>query len=138
MFILQCFINFQAQEVFNEDFGTSEFPSGTNDYGRSQSPYMPAGSFGYGTSYVNTNNALAYKIDDNYYAVVAPGYIKAGINPSNSSTWWTPAYNEANTVMDHSGTQSGALMVINAGNTLAPFYQRDITIQENSYYKASM
>lgn len=138
MFILQCFINFQAQVVFNEDFGTSDFPSGTNDYGRSQSPYMPAGSFGYGTSYVNTNNALAYKIDDNYYAVVAPGYIKAGINPSNSSTWWTPAYNEANTVMDHSGTQSGALMVINAGNTLAPFYQRDVTIQENSYYKASM
>ncbi len=78
-----------AQQVFYEDFGTSPFPTSSNDYGRKQSPYMPTGGFGYGTSYVNTNNASIYKIDDNYYAVVAPGYIRAGINPSNPSSWCT-------------------------------------------------
>ena len=127
-----------AQQVFYEDFGTSPFPTSSNDYGRKQSPYMPTGGFGYGTSYVNTNNALIYKIDDNYYAVVAPGYIRAGINPSNSSSWWTPAYNQTGTVKDRSGDTDGAAMVLNAGETLAPFYERTVTIDENSYYKTSM
>lgn len=138
LFVWYSSSSLSAQVVFSEDFGTSDFPTSSNDYGRKQSDYMPASSFGYGTSYANTSNALAYKIDDNYYAVVAPGYIKAGINPSNSSTWWTPAYNETGTVTDHSGTQAGAAMIINAGTTLAPFYQRTVPIEEGSYYKASM
>lgn len=138
LFMLQSMISMHAQVVFSEDFGTSELPTSTNDFGRKQSPYMPSGSFGYGTSYANTSNALAYKIDDNYYAVVAPGYIRAGINPNNSGTWWTPAYDQPNTVTDHSGNTNGAAMIINAGNTLAPFYERTVTIEENSFYKASL
>ncbi|MEN2434120.1 hypothetical protein AAH994_01710 [Weeksellaceae bacterium A-14] len=138
LFMLQSMISMRAQVVFSEDFGTSEYPTSTNDFGRKPSSYMPSGSFGYGTSYVNTTNALAYKIDDNYYAVVAPGYIRAGINPNNSGTWWTPAYDQPNTVTDHSGNTNGAAMIINAGNTLAPFYERTVTIEENSFYKASL
>ncbi len=138
LFLMQSLTIVQAQEVFSENFGTSPSPTAENDYGRSPSSYMPSGSLGYGTSYANTNNASAYKIDDNYYAVVAPGYIRAGIDPANSGTWWTPAYDQPNTVTDHSGNTNGAAMIINAGETLAPFYERTVTIEEDSYYKASL
>lgn len=128
----------QAQEVFFEDFGISGSPAASNDFGRSPSPYMPSDGFGYAKPYPQ-GNYNQFMINDNYYALVAPGYIKAGMNPANAgSSWWTPAFNEPNTVKDHSGTVDGRVMVINAGTTLKPFYERTITVTENSYFKASL
>ncbi len=126
-------------ELFFHDFGSSPFPlNAENNFGRMVSPYMPTGSFTFGTAYPNSTNSNETAIDNNHYAVVAPGYIKAGWKPGDLGWYfWTPAYDESGTVTDRSGTQSGAVMAINAGNTLASFYQRDAVLQMGASYKAS-
>lgn len=137
-----------GESLFFDDFGVSLEPTAENDYGRTTTPYMPEGSFIFGTGNPNAMghmdhdpDAMKAYIQNNHYAVVAPGYIKAG---SPQDEWgniayyfWTPAYNEPNTVTDFSGTEDGAALVINAGSTLAPFYQRKAVLQEGATYKAS-
>lgn len=126
-----------GQIVFTEDFGNSPFPHPDNNFGRMTSPYMPASSFSFGTPYPASGNYDEYAIDNNHYAVVAPGYIKTGVNPGQYYIW-TPQYDEAGTVTDKSNTESGAVMVVNAGNTLLPFYERSVPVTADSYYKVSL
>lgn len=120
--------------IFFEDFGTSNLNDA--NYGRKVSTYMPSDSFAFGTPYPTSNNYDEFMIDNNHYSVVAPGYIKAGTDP-NQYYFWSPAYTDANTVTDRSGTEEGAVMVINAGSTLLPFYQREYTVESNTTYRAS-
>lgn len=123
--------------VFFENFGTSPFPlKEENNFGRKTSIYMPNNSFKFGTPYPTSTEYDEYMIDNNHYAVVAPGYIKGGTEPY-LFYFWTPAYDEQNTVTDMSGTEEGAVLVINAGNTLLPFYHREATLESNTTYKAS-
>ena len=132
LFIIQV-TAFHAQEVFFEDFGISGSPAASNDYGRATSPYMPADGFTYAKPYP-AGNYNEFMINDNHYALVPPGYIKAGMNPVNAGgSWWTPSFDEPYTVTDHSGNMEGRVMVINAGTTLKPFYERTITVTESSY-----
>lgn len=118
--------------IFTDDFGVSD-PSVDN--GRRTSEYMPLGSFKFGTSKDYTTDYYTYMIDNDHYALVAPGYIKQGTG--SGYYFWTPAYDEANTVTDRSGTVDGAVMVINAGNTLQPFYERPQLLQVGATYRAS-
>lgn len=121
--------------IFWEDFGTSNF--GEN-LGRTTSPYMPSESFTFGTPYPQSNVSNETAIDNDHYAVVAPGYIKAGWKTEDLGWYfWTPAYDEENTVTDRSGEVDGAVMVINAGNTLKPFYERHQLLQVGATYRAS-
>lgn len=142
-----------SQELFFDDFGTSDL---NTNKGRKTTPYMPSGSFIFGNSFANlannpgtcngTNGTLNQaRINDGYYAVVAPGYIKKGwYYTANGASvndcwgyWWTSAYDEANTVKDYSGTTTGAALVINAGTVLRPFYNRNANVQVGAKYKAS-
>jgi uncharacterized repeat protein (TIGR01451 family) len=118
--------------LFFEDFGKSTV--------RISSGYMPEDSFMFGTGYdpqsVNNNN-YASRIPDNYYAVVAPGYIRTTWAPSESGYFWTPAFNASNATYDMSGEHDGAVMVVNAGTTLSPFYEREATLGGEKNYKLS-
>lgn len=122
------------EEVFFDDFGTSDLNDG--NFGRTTSLYMPSNSFKFGTAYPTSTSYDEYMIDNNYYAVVAPGYIKEGTDP-NQYYFWTPSYTDPNTVTDRSGTEEGAVLVINAGETLLPFYHRETSLESNTTYKAS-
>ena len=126
----------QEVNLFFEDFGVSEFPEVSNNFGRLTSPYMPSNSFKFGTPYPLTEEYDKYAIDNNHYAVVAPGYIKMG-HRENQYYFWTPSYNESNTVHDRSGTQDGAVMVVNAGQVLDSFYKRPQLLQVGASYRAS-
>ncbi|MEG0850100.1 MAG: DUF11 domain-containing protein [Flavobacterium sp.] len=132
--------------LFLEDFGTSN-PSVNS--GRTTSPYMPTNNgYAFGVPYGNQpkpdldpswspNNPAA--IDNGYYAVVAPGYIKAGWKPSNLSYYfWTPSYNDPGAITDASGTLNGAVMAVNGGSQLVPFYEKNITLDHNSVYRAAL
>jgi len=121
-----------GENIFIEDFGISD-PN--INHGRRESEYMPSGSFSFGTSKDNTNDYYISHIDNNHYAVVAPGYIKKGT--VDGYYFWTPAVGEPNTVTDRSGTENGAVMVINAGETLNSFYDRPALLKAGSGYRAS-
>ena len=125
----------KEENIFTEDFGISDF--GVN-VGRTTSPYMPSGSFTFGIPYPQSSISNETAIDNDHYAVVAPGYIKAGWKTGDLGWYfWTPAYDEANTVTDRSGQVNGAVMVINAGNTLQSFYDRPQLLQVGATYRAS-
>ena len=127
--------------VFYDDFGQSN--SSINS-GRTTSAYMPANSFTFANAYPTSTNDGQTAIDNNHYAVVSPGYIKNGWNPANLSWYfWTPAFYgengpEAGAVTDISGTEEGAVMAINGGQTLDAFYARDINVVHGETYRASM
>lgn len=125
-----------GDQIFIEDFGTSDKDV---NKGRTTSPYMPASnSFTFATPYPDSNISDQTAIDNNHYAVVAPGYIKSGWKPEDLGWYfWTPAYDEPNTVTDMSGTEEGAVMAVNAGETLAPFYRREVTLEYDTYYHAA-
>jgi hypothetical protein len=133
-----------SQTIFNEDFGTSQSPTSSNDYGRKTSPYMPSGSFTYGTSKANSSTYAINNIDNDRYAVVAPEFIYSGAAtgyyfwtlPSPGATGITGApkpYTEDHTT----GDTNGAVMVINAGSTLNSFYQRNVNLEKGSCYRLS-
>lgn len=124
----------EEQTIFFEDFGTSDK---SINFGRTTSPYMPSGSFTLGTPYPETDDYNLYAIDNNHYAVVAPGYIKLG-HREYQYYFWTPAYNENNTVQDRSNTENGAVMVVNAGQILNSFYKREQLLQVGASYRASL
>nr|WP_321376733.1 T9SS type A sorting domain-containing protein [uncultured Bacteroides sp.] len=126
----------KEENIFTEDFGISPSPNSSNNFGRSTSIYMPSGSFKFGTSYPNSTDYNEYAIDNNHYAVVAPGYIKLG-HKQYDYYFWTPSFNESNTIQDRSATENGAVMVVNAGQTLNSFYQRQELLQVGASYRAS-
>lgn len=144
-----------SQTVFSEDFG--------NSITRVKSPYMPtSGSFSFAdpTLYSTTTARLAATmIDDNYYAVVPPTHIQ-DLNSSWPYTSWSydspgPYYfwssSSSSSLMplttarvyttDHTGiaagtnSTSGAVMVINAGNTINYFYRRPVTLVNGNCYR---
>lgn len=132
--------------MFFDDFGTSDFNNG--NIGRKTTPYMPANGFEFGNSYLQLgpggnpwdNNPIrnAARINDGFYAVVAPGYINEGWFEDDSwDSWWTPSYNESSPVYDYSGTVDGAALVVNAGELLTPFYERRGLVQIGTTYRAS-
>ena len=96
-----------TENVFSEDFGISDINNG--NMGRIPSPYMPSGSYEFGDSYLvlptpggNTwdDNPIrnAARINDGFYAVVAPEFINDGWFPDDGwSTWWP------DNVSDHTG-----------------------------------
>lgn len=135
------------EEIFFEDFGISDINNGNK--GRVSSPYMPSGSYEFGNSHLNLpdppagnpwdNNPTrnAARIGAGFYAVVAPEFINDGwFNDDVYLTWWP------DNVSDHTGndvnsTNKGAVMVINAGEVLAPFYERTVNLDKNEFYKLS-
>ncbi|WP_312076363.1 hypothetical protein [Chryseobacterium sp.] len=144
LFVFLAFsIYTNAQTVFFEDFGTSTT--------RQTSPYMPSGSFAFGAPYNPSSNTNydVYMINNNYYAVVAPGYIKSQIKPNaNEYYFWTAAHNangvdalgltpQTTIVKDMSNSQNGAVMVVNGGTTLNSFYERNATVELGQTYKVS-
>lgn len=137
LLILFGCLSIKGQTIFFDDFGNSPFPDAANNYGRSTSPHMPIGSFAFGVPYPSSSDYSEYEIDNDHYAVVAPGYIKLGVD-SNQFYFWTPAYNEPGMVKDRSDTEKGRVMAINGGNTLASFYNRNTQINLDSYYKVSL
>lgn len=147
--------------LFSDDFGVSNL---NIEKGRKTSKYVPSSGFQFAEP-IHEGNPYSgecgfgdehdpklekARIFDGYYAIVAPGYIKAGWwqqdcwfqgdNPveQDSWYWWSPAYNETGAVRDRSGTVNGAVMVINAGGTARAFYERIATVQVGAKYKASM
>ena len=143
----------EEKVLFYEDFGISDLNNG--NMGRSESAFMPANSFEFGNSYLQLptpggnpwdDNPIrnAARINDGFYAVVAPEFIKDGWFPDDGwDSWWPPAQNNGyQIVSDHTGnsntaTHKGAVMAINAGEVLAPFYENSVTVEPATLYKAS-
>lgn len=136
-----------GETLFFDDFGTSPLPTAENGYGRMTTPYMPANSFTFGTGNpeaIGDQNNAAFPdlnkamIENNHYAVVAPGYIQAGWPQGPMYYYfWTPANGAADAMTDYSGEVDGACLVINAGMTLAPFYERKALLQRGAKYRAT-
>lgn len=125
--------------LFYENFGTSN-PNVNS--GRTTTPYMPLDSYSFGTPYPLGTNSEA-RIDNGYYAVVSPLYIKDGWDSNDLSNYfWTPGMlddiiAEAGAVTDISGTLSGAALAINTNNDLDVFYQRDQLLDYDDTYRYS-
>lgn len=136
-----------GESLFFDDFGESDYDNG--NIGRTESPFMPSNGFEFGNSHLplpqpggspsdNNPTRNAARINDGFYAVVAPAYIKDGwFQDDGWTNWWTPAFYETNPVYDYSGTVTGAAMVINAGNLKTAFYEREGLVQEQAKYRAS-
>lgn len=107
---LICSASVQAQ-TFTETFG--------NSAGRVSSAYVPGSNF----SFVSSGD-----VKDGQYAIMPPQNITAS---TPGQTWW------ANLSSDHTGDPGGALMVLNAGNALNEFYQRDFVLQPGHSYRIS-
>lgn len=124
-----------AQIIFKETFGQTQT--------RQMSPYMPAGSYGWG----DPNGALDVEkeIENNYYAVVTPSHVRDAWPPY---AWWfwtgpLPVGNTAGgagnpATDDHTGDVDGAVMVVNAGTTLNGFYSRLANLTPGNSYRLSM
>lgn len=120
-----------GESLFFDDFGESDLNDGNK--GRTESPYMPSNGFEFGNSYLqlptpggypwdNNPTRNAARINDGFYAVVAPAYINNGwFEDDEWDSWWTPSHDTANPIYDYSGTKTGAAMVINAGKNLTSF-----------------
>ena len=132
--------------LFFDDFGVSNINNG--NVGRTTTPYMPATGFTFGNSYLQAGTPQGTgadpardqaRINDGHYAVVAPGYINQGwFSNDGYTTWWPPIPSKQQTVRDYSGTETGAALVINAGNLLTPFYERRGLVQRGATYRASL
>lgn len=109
------------ETVFFEDFGTSPFPlTEENNFGRTTSIYMPNNSFKFGTPYPTSTEYDEYMIDNDHYAVVAPGYIKGGTDSdpnhdNNRSTIVVTPVNTTNAVDDFAETDQNTPV---SGNVL--------------------
>lgn len=124
-----------AQIIFRETFGQTTL--------RQTSPYMPAGSYGWG----DPNGALAVEkaVENNYYAVIAPAHIRDAW-PVPAWWFWTGPEPIGNTAggagnpatNDHTGDVDGAVMVVNAGTTLNGFYARLANLTPGKSYRLSM
>jgi hypothetical protein len=126
--------NAQNTTVFLDNFGTSTV--------RQTSPYMPTPGFAFGNP---TGTNLEKAIENNHYAVIDPVHIKDAY-PVPFYWFWTgpePAGNTSGSAGnaatdDHTtGDANGAVMVINAGSTLTPFYDRATNLQSGGIYKLS-
>lgn len=100
----------QAQ-VFTETFG--------NAAGRVSNSYVPSGNFSF---------AASGDVLDGLYTVMPPQNITAS---TPGQPWWTDLPS------DHTGDPGGAVMVLNAGNALNEFYQRDFQVQPGHSYRIS-
>lgn len=130
-----------AQTIFLETFGQSTT--------RTTSPYMPASSFTWADPNPPVSDPAAVqrdkkRIENNYYAVIAPAYIRDAW-PVPEWWWWTGPEPIGNTwggagnpaTNDHTGNTNGAVMVINAGSILNGFYSRNATLEAGSCYRFS-
>ncbi len=136
-----------GETLFFDDFGESDLNNGNK--GRTASLFMPLNGFEFGNSYLQlptpggnnwddnpTRNAA--RINDGFYAVVAPAYIYDGwFIDDGWGSWWTDGWDGPNPIYDYSGTENGAALVINAGENLTPFYEREALIQGGATYRAS-
>lgn len=107
---LTCGASAHAQ-TFTETFG--------NAAGRVSNAYVPSGNFTF---------AASGAVNDGFYTVMPPQNITAS---TPGQPWWT------NLPSDHTGDTGGALMVLNAGNALNEFYQRDFEVQAGHSYRIS-
>lgn len=136
-----------GESLFFDDFGESDIDNG--NVGRTESPYMPSNGFVFGDSHLLLpepggepwhDNPIrnAARINDGFYAVVAPAYINDGwFIDDGWGSWWTGGWNSSNPIYDYFGTENGAALVINAGENLTPFYEREALIQGGATYRAS-
>ena len=90
-----------GETLFFEDFGTSAAPTAANDYGRTTSPYMPAGSGTFGSIYrgfmnlpstrsEQTSYHKAHDPDRRFYLYVKAGEritVLSGIEHNNRNTY---------------------------------------------------
>src|SRR5690554_4879323 len=122
--------------IFLDDFGTSDAEVA---FGRTTSPYVPATGYSFGIPHPTSGVQLETSIGAGHYAVVAPGYVKHGWNPAHlGSYFWTPSYDEAGAVTDVSGTTTGAALAVNGGNEAMPFYEREVSLEYDNIYRATL
>lgn len=138
-FVLMCFVSLHGQTktygdtIFFENFGQHT--------DRVKSLYMPSGSYTFADA---NGNSAQKEIQDNYYAVVDPRHIKDAISSSNFYFWTapslsavTPTGSTSHYTADHTdstGITNGAVMVVNAGETINYIYKRDLTLKTGYRY----
>lgn len=125
--------NAQNTTLFLDNFGATTI--------RQTSPYMPNPGFTFG----DPNGSTVEKaIENNHYAVIDPTHIRDAY-PVPFYWFWTGPEPTGNTsggagnaaTNDHTGNANGAVMVVNAGSTLTPFYDRIVNLQGGGVYKLS-
>ena len=131
-----------AQTVFLETFG--------NTATRSSSSYVPSTSGAGAVSYYKYADPTARvsggnldhqrELEDGYYAVINPQNLLDPLPPSASTSqtgrWWDdylPAGTTYTSVRDHTG-DGGAVLVVNAGNTVNHVYRRLVTLVPGTTY----
>lgn len=122
--------------IFSDDFGSSDKDINS---GRAISPYVPAAGYSFGIPHPTSAIQAETSIGKGYYAVVAPGNVKYGWNPSYLSEYlWTPSYQEPGAITDVSGTTLGAAMAVNGGSKSNAFYQREASLEYGSIYRVAL
>lgn len=122
--------------IFSDDFGTSDKDVNS---GRKISAYVPAIGYSFGIPHPTSAIRAETSIGKGYYAVVAPGNVKYGWNPSYLSEYlWTPSYQEPGAITDVSGTTLGAAMAVNGGSKSNAFYQREASLEYGSIYRVAL
>lgn len=103
---------------------------------------MPSGSYTFGNPTGSNDEKM---IENNYYAVIAPAHIRDAW-PVPAWWFWTGPEPTGNTfggkgnpaTNDHTGNTDGAVLVVNAGTTLQPFYKRTATnLTPGNFYTLS-
>ena len=104
--------------------------------------YMPAGSYTFASENGDRNQR---EIQDNYYAVVDPRNIRDAITSDYSFFWTAPTLSAVTSsgssryyTADHTpGDINGAVMVVNAGETVNYIYKRNLTHKTGYRYLLS-
>lgn len=140
-FLLVCSaLSYAQTTLFEDHFGTP-----ANAQTRKIWAYMPTdfNTFIFAKpgapNFPDTNDDhQAERIENNFYAVVAPKSIYTSVSPwtpSNNYYIWTGLVSTGDATPGDSG--NGGALVINAGTTLSSFYVRFADLQAGKYYKLS-
>lgn len=136
-FTISLFLNaVQAQTTYGDTIFFENFGQHST---RVTTLYMPAGSYSFASASGTSNER---EIQDNYYAIVDPLHI---IDANPTSYFWTstsptatvPAGAAPYYTKDHTGDVNGAVMVVNAGNTVNYLYKRNVSLKTGFRYRLS-
>ena len=133
-FSLQAQTTTYGDTIFFDNFGEHTH--------RVECLYMPAGSYTFASENGDRNQR---EIQDNYYAVVDPRNIRDAITSDYSFFWTAPTLSAVTSsgstrfyTADHTpGDINGAVMVVNAGETVNYIYKRNLTHKTGYRYLLS-